>query len=241
MNGKAAASVLREESISDLNKIHTLEEKISTKLAEIADESNESSEHFENWMANLRTEISDIDTTKFLLKVSVDNALLRDIADQIQQAFYLKSSLCDPFEFEMGITFEHTNRLNLEIINRSDKAFNTINLKCLKLEVESQYSIENWCLLNLVQREQTTQMCPNKIVLPLKINSEGNVVMSVKVMDKNIIASPVTVNLKENWNKVQVAEKDQIQIFFSKVDNHYENQVFGTYFLRLDSCNNRGY
>jgi len=223
---QAATSALREESISDLNQIHTLEEEISTKIVEIADGCNETSEkNYKDWVTSLRTKISVIDTKKFVLNVSVDNGLLRDIADQIQQAFYLKTSLCDPLEFEMEITFENTNRLKLEIINRSDKAFNIMNLKCFELEVESQNSKKKWCLLNLVQLEQTTLLCHNKLVLSLKIKSEGNVVISVKVMDKHIIASPVTVDLKEKWDNVQVAEKDPIQAFFSKLDNHYENQA----------------
>ena len=197
----------------------------------IRDSTEMSEEDVREWMNNLKTEISDLDMDKpvFQLAVSRDETIMKTVSDQIEDALLLKSSTCDPSDYQIKIISKGSRAKywNIQISGKSDESFKHSNL--LRLKTESKSSAENCSLQNLLLGGKAILVSQNELYYPVKAMIQEELMVSVKVMGKDIINSPITVNSEQNISSVN--KNYSLESFSRELDNHYEKQGCSTYYF----------
>ena len=179
------------------------------------------------WIDSLKGELNELEssTPVIQLHVSVDEKLMKAGCDQIQKSFFVKSEHCNPSDYKLVVSSRGSKNVYLNIhILGSGEAYHQSNYNQLQLKLESSTLTEITSVQDLILSEKAVK--PNNVFYPVRSVINGETVVSVTVMGKHIVSSPIIVNIEDE--NAGVDETNTLRTFSLAVDNHYEKEECST-------------
>ena len=179
------------------------------------------------WIDSLKRELNELEssTPVIQLDVSVDEKLMKAGCDQVQKSFFVKSEHCNPSDYKLVVSSRGSKNVYLNIhILASGEAYHQSNYNQLQLKLESSTLTEITSVQDLILSEKTVK--PNNVFYPVRSVINGETVVSVTVMGKHIVSSPIIVNIEDE--NAGVDETNTLRTFSLAVDNHYEKEECST-------------
>ena len=179
------------------------------------------------WIDSLKGELNELEssTPVIQLDVSVDEKLMKAGCDQVQKSFFVKSEHCNPSDYKLVVSSRGSKNVYLNIhILGSGEAYHHSNYNQLQLKLESSTLTEITSVQDLILSEKAVK--PNNVFYPVRSVINGETVVSVTVMGKHIVSSPIIVNIEDE--NAGVDETNTLRTFSLAVDNHYEKEECST-------------
>lgn len=218
------------DAFLQIAKMKELQNQIQHKMKDLKDDKSElCEEDFKDWLRRIKTEISDIveENPCFQLGISTDSSIMQEASNQLCDVLSVKSTLCDPNNYEIKSS-PKGEYCNILISGLKDDPFKHAKTSLLEVTIESKNHKETCTIRHLINEGKALRLGSNEIAYPVKVKNNLEFKVSVKVLRKDIVSSPIIVR------KSECNENSEILDFFSReLDNQYEKQGCSTYYCRI--------
>ena len=217
------------DAFDQIDKLKKLDDQIHQKIKELRNATEVCEDDYKVWLSRFKTELSDMDTEKqcFQLSIAKDSSILQEVSNHLGADLSLKSTLCDPNSYEMKSS-PKGEYCKILISGLRHDPFKPTLTSLLKVTIERKTGKETFTIRHLLNEGKAHRIGSKEIVYPVKVHSSVEFKVSVEVLGKDIVSSPIIVR------KSECNEKSEFLDFFSgELDNQYEKQECSTYYCRI--------